>query len=207
MQPLGSRPRQTAMPAVRRRSAALAALIFAVLANALPTAEVVACSCLGGAIAQQVPAASVAFVGTVVDRREGARFNEVEGRLLEYEFHVERATAPMPETAFVHVSRSEASCGVTFSPGERWLVVVPRREDLGDTAADTHLCAGNTPMEQLQPHEVGAVDALLTVAPTPAPANGEAQSPPGIALIGAAAVTLLLLLLAVGRILARRPAS
>jgi hypothetical protein len=175
-------------------------LTVGLLVSAMPVADVAACSCAGGPVVEQVKAASIAFVGTVVDHRESETVTEIEGQLVEYAFRVERASAATPEITLVRVSGSEASCGVSFGQDEQWLVVLPPRSDMGDTSADTHLCAGNTPTHQLQPHEIGALDALLTVAPAPAPAASEPDGPPVIALAAITAGLLLLVLIIVGAI-------
>lgn len=194
------------MPIARRPRQLMVALTFGLSVSAMSVAHVVACSCAGGSVPEQVKAASIAFVGTVVDHRESDTVSGIDGNLVEYAFRVERATAPTSEITLVSVSGSEASCGVTFGQGEQWLVVVPPRADMGDMAADTHLCAGNTRTHQLQPHEIGAVEPLLTVAPTPAPVSGDPIGPPAIAVAAAGAGVLLLLLVAI-RLGARRSAA
>lgn len=170
------------------------AVVLGFLVSAMPVTDVAACSCIGGSVVEQVKGASLAFVGTVVDHRESETVSETDGQLVEYAFRVERASAATPEITLVRVGSSESSCGVSFSQAEQWLVVLPPRGDMGDRAADTHLCAGNTPTDVLQPHEIGAVDALLTVAPTPAPASTEQRRPPVTAIAAAAGVLLLLVL-------------
>ncbi len=190
------------MPTARSARRLVLAVALGVALSATPVADAVACSCSGGRVAGQVESASLAFIGTVVDHRESETVSEIEGRLVEYAFRVERATAETPEITLVSVSGSEASCGVTFGQAEQWLVVVPPRADLGNRMSDTHLCAGNTPTELLQPHEIGALDALLTVAPSPAPPDGNLVNLP--VLVYASAALLVLLLLGIGFVAFRR---
>jgi hypothetical protein len=202
MEPLRPTGRQAGMSTARSARRLVLAVAFGIALTAAPVADVVACTCAGGRVAAQVESASLAFIGTVVDHRESEIVSEIEGRLVEYAFRVERATAETPEITLVSVSGSETSCGVTFSQAEQWLVVLPPRADLGDTISDTHLCAGNTPTELLQPHEIGALDALLTVAPSPAPPDGNLVNLP--VLVYASAAFLVLLLLGIGFVAFRR---
>ena len=164
---------------------ALASLAFAVAITSVPMARVTACTCAMGDLGAAMRDARLAFVGTVLDRRDTGALNELDGRLTDYAFRVERASAETPEITLVRAGGSEASCGVTFALGEEWLVVLPPRGDLGDRGVDTHLCAGNTRMVDIQPHHLADLNAVLTVAPTPTQSDS-GGAPVGVLLAGGA---------------------
>lgn len=186
------------MPSVRRVGRILVPLAFALGLTALPVVQVAGCSCAIGEPAASIRDGQLAFIGTVVDRRD-LGIQAFAGSLVEYAFAVERASAPT--TAITHVSagESDASCGITFAVGETWLIVVPPPSDM---EADTHLCAGNLRLVDMGADQRADLEALLPVIPTTEDEVGLPEVPASLLVIGAA----LLLLSTAGLVAFRRTA-
>lgn len=169
----------------------LVSVVFALSLSSLPAVQVAACSCAMGETEAQINAAQLAFVGTVVDQRETGAPNGIGDAMVEYAFEIERASGPTSGLTIVAAGSGGASCGITFANGEKWLVILPGRSDMGDT----HLCAGNLRMTDLDAAQRSEIEALLTSTPTLEPREQSSDALPGsmIALIVGGGAMLLLL--------------
>lgn len=157
----------------------------------VPVVRVAACSCAMGETDEQIRAARLAFVGTVVDQRETGARNGIGDAMVEYAFHVERSSAPTSAITVIEAGSGGASCGVSFGNGEEWLIIVPEPSDMGDT----HLCAGNLPMADIDAGQRAQIESMLTVLPTEEP-QSEAPGQPPEAVIPLVGLGIALVLLA-----------
>jgi hypothetical protein len=73
MEPDRRTPRQVAMPSARRAGRILVSLAFALGLIAVPIVQVAGCSCAIAEPAASIRDGQLAFIGTVVDRREVGR--------------------------------------------------------------------------------------------------------------------------------------
>lgn len=179
----------------------LMALAWLAAAMALPVTTARACSCGMADLPTVIDQAEVAFIGTAIDHRDTGA-SGFSGPLVETAFRVDRASAPTPDITLVRAGTSGASCGMSFGLGEEWLVVLPARADLGDMEGDTHLCAGNTHVADIPPGDRRALEKLLTVTPTAAPAAPAAAEPAPIVFL--AVGTALIALTAIGLVVVAR---
>ena len=137
-------------------------LFVALLAAVAPAERVAACSCGTGPFEDMVAAADLAIVGIPEDAVEAGFQEELQAPLIRYTFAVERASVEVEPTVEVTAwSGSGASCGITFGPGERWLVLASR----WDGMLQTNLCSGNQLVEGLLPGQRAEIAELLPFEP------------------------------------------
>lgn len=190
MQPRRGPRRPERMPILPGPLRAMIALAFALAVAWVPLSQVAACSCAMAETAEAIRRAQLAFTGTVVDQRETGLSNELGDQTREYAFAVDRSSRPTDPVTTILAGSGGASCGITFSNGEEWLIVSNR----GKAGMETHLCAGNVRLSDIGLEERAAIAELLRTVPgtpsaAPEPSTPAADSFPLLA--GSAAVLLI----------------
>ncbi len=149
---------------MRQLIRALAILTLLIGVFVTPLNPAYACSCATpGAPADVIATAEVAFLGSVVATAPGGGDPNGLGPMVRYAFAVERASVPTDGVLEVEAIGGDggASCGFTFSEGERWFVAA-----YGDGGTlQTNLCSGNVLVETMAAGELERVRQLLPEAP------------------------------------------
>lgn len=174
---------------IRCARVALSLLSFMVL-MAVPM-RVAACSCMEQSLAEAVRGADFAFVGTLVstDKPIPVPMQPGTGEIVG-SWQVDRARDAIDTNRIDLAAWPDdgANCGVSFSVGERWLVIAHRAEGRLSTSS----CAMNQRMDGVEPDVAADIELMLSVVPAAEPADPDAQpfmpSMPVVFMVGAIAL-------------------
>ncbi len=179
-------------------------LLVIAMVMAVP-ARVAACSCMEQTLADAVRGADVAFVGTLAgtDRPIPAA---VQPGMVEivWTWDVERSQDKI-DSAQIQLAASPddgANCGVSFSRGERWLVIAHQSEGRLSSSS----CSMNQLMDGSQPDVEAQIADMVTVVSPAEPGEPAAQSSaPSLPVVLIIAATVLLAAISGWAFFQRRP--
>lgn len=140
--------------------------------------RVAACDCAMTELPRAVAAADVAIVGTLVGRSAPAQAKDERPVEQMWTWAIERSRDPVSAVELTVMAWEDdgASCGVSFGPDERWLVIA----DLEGGHLRTNGCLPNRQIGPGADPEVDAVvKAMLPVSGPTAPSEPAALTVPG----------------------------
>ncbi len=158
-------------------------LLAVPLALVLTAGPAHACSCVTRAFPEQVAGADAVLTGTATSREDpaGSGTGGSSASSIRWEFAVDTVhRGDLGARVTVVAAMSEASCGIAFTPGVRY-VVVGTRDLIGDV--ETGLCTGTAPVAALSPADLAALGPGRPV--TPPAAHPPAAPPPAVPAEGA----------------------
>jgi hypothetical protein len=184
-------------------------LLVVPLALVLTAGPAHACSCVARAFPEQLAVADAVLTGTAVSREDPAGSGPVvsSARSVRWGFSVDAVhRGDLGARVTVVAAAGEASCGIAFTPGVRY-VVVGTRDVTGDVR--TGLCTGTAQVTTLSPADLAAIGAGRLVPPPPGsppavPPNGAGAPsvvPSGFLLVGG---TVALIAAGLGAVAVRR---
>lgn len=136
--------------------------------------RVAACSCMEQPLAEAVRGADFAFVGTLVttDKPIPAPMQPGAGEIV-WSWRVERARDAIDTNRIDLAAWPDdgANCGVSFSVGERWLIIAHRAEGHLSTSS----CAMNQRMDGVEPAVAADIELMLSVVPAEGSGEPDAQ--------------------------------
>lgn len=167
-------------------------LLAVPLALVLTAGPAHACSCVTRAFPEQLAGADAVLTGTATSREDPTGSAEAvsSASSIRWGFAVDSVhRGDLGARVTVSAAMSEASCGITFVPGVRY-VVLGTRDVIGDVA--TGLCTGTAPVATLSPADLAALGpgrpATPPAGPPPAAPPGgageQAAGPSGVLLLG-----------------------
>lgn len=165
------------------RCARLALSLLSLVVFLAVPVRVAACSCMEQSLAEAVRGADVAFVGTLIgtDRPIPAAMRPGAGEIV-WSWEVER-TRDAIETNRIDLAAwpdDGANCGVSFSVGERWLVIAHMAEGRLSSSS----CSMNQRMDGVDPAVAADIEQMLTVVPASDSREPDAQpSAPSLPLV------------------------
>ena len=158
-------------------------LLLTVVTALMPISRAYACSCAAQTDSQRLTRADAVFTGTVTGRTDPNAGASVQSSLnpITWTFRADSvAKGSVTNPVQVVSARGEASCGVAFAVGTRYLVYA--RQVSGHLQTD--LCSGNTKTTQL------SFTPIAAAAPTRAAAPGGFLSRPVVLFIAGVVVVL-----------------
>ncbi len=149
-------------------------LLVITMVMAVP-ARVAACSCMEQTLADAVRGADVAFVGTLAGTdRPVPEAMQPGMEEIVWTWDVERSRDKIDTTQIQLAAWPDdgANCGVSFSLGERWLVIAHQSEGRLSSSS----CSMNQLMDGSQPDVEAQIADMVTVVSAAEPGEPAAQS-------------------------------
>lgn len=177
-----SRPgRPTAMRPIARLAAASA---LALGTTWIGVQAAVACSCAWTELPQAIAEAEVAIIGTLA--AADAPKAGVPAEPTDHVWRIERSRDPMSASTITIASWPDdgASCGISFSAHEPWLVLAYQAEG----GLETNGCMRNVRLADAAPDELDAMDTLVATPVSPSDTVDPAPAVPTPLLVGLGAL-------------------